>query len=477
MDELRSALRRRAARGHGPHRLVVPTADLPLTRNGKVDRRALAVRALEEGAGRRSAERVPPRNPLEESLVAAAAEVLGRGPGEVGVFDNFFDLGGHSLLATRFVSMLHSRWGIEAPIQLVFDTPHLAALADRIMEAELAEVDDDLLASVLAEMGGGGPAVSVTERIASLTPEQRALFEKLREKQRQAAARPPQPPPIPRGSRPDGRGGLAAVARPGALLVHGAALPGGAGLNIGAATRMRGPLACRRWRRRSTRSSAATPPGAPPSRCVDGRPVQRVAAVAAAAARRWSTSPACRRRGARPRRCAWSARTRPRRSTSSAGRWCASSLVRLGAGDHVCLLTVHHLVTDFLSFQIVWARAGRALDAAVAGRPGRRCRSRRSSTRTSRSGSASGSRGRCWTAWSPGGASGWRDSRWRSSCPPTGRGRRWRACAAGRRPVTASRELSDGAARASPAARGRPCSWPCSPPSPRCSTATPARSG
>ena len=155
VDELRSELRRRLPEPMVPT-VWVPMADLPLTRNGKVDRRALAALALEGGAGRRSAERVPPRNPLEESLVAAAAEVLGRDPGEVGVFDNFFDLGGHSLLATRFVSMLHSRWGIEAPIQLVFDTPHLAALADRIMEAELADADDDLLASVLAEMGEEG---------------------------------------------------------------------------------------------------------------------------------------------------------------------------------------------------------------------------------------------------------------------------------------------------------------------------------
>jgi ribosomal protein L44E len=50
--------------------------------------------------------------------------------------------------------------------------------------------------------------MSVADRLAGLSPEQRALFEKLREKQRKAAARPPQPPPVPSGpskspARPD----------------------------------------------------------------------------------------------------------------------------------------------------------------------------------------------------------------------------------------------------------------------------------
>jgi hypothetical protein len=161
-EDLRAEDLRARLRGRLPEAMVpsvwVPLPELPLTRNGKVDRRALAALAGEEGMGlhRRSAEPVAPRNPLEENLVEACASVLQRDPREIGVFDNFFDLGGHSLLATRFVSQLHSRWGIEVPIQLVFDTPDLAGLADRIMESELAGVDDELLASVLAEMEGEG---------------------------------------------------------------------------------------------------------------------------------------------------------------------------------------------------------------------------------------------------------------------------------------------------------------------------------
>jgi acyl carrier protein len=97
-------------------------------------------------------ERVAPRTPLEETLVAAAAEVLDRRPEDVGVLDNFFDLGGHSLLATRFVSLLNVRHGIEIPLQLVFETANLAELADRIVERELSGADDEMLASLLAEM-------------------------------------------------------------------------------------------------------------------------------------------------------------------------------------------------------------------------------------------------------------------------------------------------------------------------------------
>ena len=147
-DDLRARLRARLPEPMVPT-VFVPLADLPLTPNGKVDRRALA--ALAAASDRPSGERVPPRNPLEETLIEVCAHVLDRDPGEIGLLDNFFDLGGHSLLATRFVSQLQSR-GIDVPLELVFDTPNLAGLADRIMERELAGADDELLASLLAEM-------------------------------------------------------------------------------------------------------------------------------------------------------------------------------------------------------------------------------------------------------------------------------------------------------------------------------------
>jgi acyl carrier protein len=151
-DELRASLRARLPEALVPSAFV-PLPELPLTPNGKVDRRALA--AL-HAPDTRPGERVAPRTPLEETLVAAAAEVLERRPEEVGVLDNFFELGGHSLLATRLVSLLSVRHGIELPLQLVFETADLAELADRIMERELSGADDEMLASLLAELPDDG---------------------------------------------------------------------------------------------------------------------------------------------------------------------------------------------------------------------------------------------------------------------------------------------------------------------------------
>jgi surfactin family lipopeptide synthetase C len=123
---------------------------LPLTPNGKVDRRALG--ALEVEAARSTVEHVAPRTPLEKRLVEAVAGVLGLEAERIGVYDNFFDLGGHSLLATQLVAQLRLQHGIDVPLQLLFDSSHLADLADRVTERELTEADDALLAEMLAEL-------------------------------------------------------------------------------------------------------------------------------------------------------------------------------------------------------------------------------------------------------------------------------------------------------------------------------------
>jgi amino acid adenylation domain-containing protein len=118
----------------------------PLTPNGKVDRRAFPA---PEGTVESYA---PPETPVEESLTAACAEVLGIE--RVGVRDNFFALGGHSLLATRLVARLRERYGLDVPLQMVFDAVDLRDLADRVVERELADVDDSVLAELLGEEVG-----------------------------------------------------------------------------------------------------------------------------------------------------------------------------------------------------------------------------------------------------------------------------------------------------------------------------------
>jgi amino acid adenylation domain-containing protein len=147
--ELQAFLRERLPEPMLPAAWVFLEA-LPLTPNGKVDRRALG--ALEVEAARSTVEHVAPRTPLEERLVEAVAGVLGLETERIGVYDNFFDLGGHSLLATQLVAQLRLQHGIDVPLQLLFDSAHLADLADRVTERELGEADDALLEEMLAEL-------------------------------------------------------------------------------------------------------------------------------------------------------------------------------------------------------------------------------------------------------------------------------------------------------------------------------------
>ena len=106
---------------------VVAVAELPLTANGKVDRRALQELAVETAGGE---ELVLARTPVEEILVAIWAEVLGRET--VSVQDNFFELGGHSLLATQVISRVRDAFGQEVALRSLFEQPTVAGLAREI---------------------------------------------------------------------------------------------------------------------------------------------------------------------------------------------------------------------------------------------------------------------------------------------------------------------------------------------------------
>ncbi|HEV7519269.1 MAG TPA: amino acid adenylation domain-containing protein, partial [Thermoanaerobaculia bacterium] len=95
---------------------------LPLSPNGKVDRSALPAPQWHS-----EVPYTAPRTPVEEGLVAIWQQVLGRE--RIGVHDDFFGLGGHSLLATRLISRVRERFQVELPLRRLFAAPTVAGLA------------------------------------------------------------------------------------------------------------------------------------------------------------------------------------------------------------------------------------------------------------------------------------------------------------------------------------------------------------
>uniref|UniRef100_UPI0012DE9A85 non-ribosomal peptide synthetase n=1 Tax=Actinomadura flavalba TaxID=1120938 RepID=UPI0012DE9A85 len=118
-----------ALRAHAEARLpeyMVPTTftrleALPVTANGKLDRRALPAPDLGDTTGR------TPRTATEHVLAEVFADVL-QVP-SVSVDDDFFRLGGHSLLATRAVTRANARLGASFTLRNLFDHPTIAKLA------------------------------------------------------------------------------------------------------------------------------------------------------------------------------------------------------------------------------------------------------------------------------------------------------------------------------------------------------------
>ncbi|HEX2202177.1 MAG TPA: amino acid adenylation domain-containing protein, partial [Longimicrobium sp.] len=279
---------------------------LPLTPNGKLDRKALP--APEHVS---AAAYVAPRTEVEEALAGVWAEVLRLD--RVGVEESFFDLGGHSLLATRVVSRIRDVLGAELPLRAVFEAPTVAALAGAVEAAWRA-----------------GAA-----RHPSVVPVGRDR-------------------PLPLSFAQERLWFLDQLESDSAFYNIPTALRLSGALDVGALERALGEVVRRHESLRTTFPE------------VDGAPVQAVAPFGgfALAVDDLSALDETRREAEVRRRVAEDA---GRPFDLAAGPLFRAALLRLGAEEHVLLLSMHHVVSDGWSFGVLFRELSALYEAYVAG--------------------------------------------------------------------------------------------------------------
>jgi hypothetical protein len=146
-----SAIRREICKTLPPY--MIPAAfafldALPLTATGKIDRRALP----DPGSERPQLDVafVAPRTPLEETLVAVWAQVLGIA--RIGVSDSFFDLGGDSLKAAQVTARVGAACGVSIELSCLFASPSVAGMALAVIQAQAAQLERGEIERLLAEV-------------------------------------------------------------------------------------------------------------------------------------------------------------------------------------------------------------------------------------------------------------------------------------------------------------------------------------
>ncbi|HZI17268.1 MAG TPA: amino acid adenylation domain-containing protein [Pyrinomonadaceae bacterium] len=286
---------------------------LPLTANGKVDREELERWAAAEQREEAEAGTARPRTALEEVLVGIWEEVLG--VSGVGIHDDFFDLGGHSLLATQAVSRVARAARVELTVGALFEAPTIAALAERIDRART----------------GGRPAsrpIVPTERKASL--------------------------PV---SFAQHRLWFLELFQPGSSLFHMPAALRLEGLLNAEALRESLNLALRRHEILSAKFAVED---GQPVMLLPPRPLELSLPVV-----ELGHLPPARQEEEVGRLAAEEARAG---FDLMQGPLIRARLLRLGAESHVLLITVHHIVTDGWSMNVLTREVGEAYAALVAGR-------------------------------------------------------------------------------------------------------------
>jgi polyketide synthase PksN len=103
---------------------------IPLTSNGKIDRRMLELTPVSIES---TQAYLAPRNDIEQQLVDIWAQVLDQPAETIGINDNFFERGGHSLLLTKVLSMLRKQFEVDVPLKALFDAHSLSDTVEVIV--------------------------------------------------------------------------------------------------------------------------------------------------------------------------------------------------------------------------------------------------------------------------------------------------------------------------------------------------------
>ncbi|HEY0172167.1 MAG TPA: amino acid adenylation domain-containing protein, partial [Pyrinomonadaceae bacterium] len=375
-SELRGFMRERVPEYMVPSAFVLIDA-LPLTENGKVNRRALP----EPGQERVSPGNtfVAPRTVLERVIADIWAEVLGLS--RVGVEDNFFDLGGHSLLATQVTTRLSEIFQVELPVRNTFETPTVAGLAQsmerdpehawqygQIAQAlgELEELSDEEAEAMLererptAEAGRG--TNDGGKRSAPLSPAKRELLPLLLTKKGIGDGKSGA---IPR--RPDSDPCPLSFAQE-RIWFFEQLESGTASYNVPAAVRATGRLDVDVLRRSLGEILRRHEALRTAFEFVGGRPLQRVLPVSPL------PLPVFDLRGVPPQERDAQAMNvigeEVRRSFDLTGDpLLRCALLRLDEDDHVVLLTLHHIASDGWSSHILVSELTALYEAFAGGRP------------------------------------------------------------------------------------------------------------
>ncbi len=151
--ELRQRIREQLPEYMAPARVVI-VERLPLTANGKIDRRALTL--MDDGGAEVARPYIGPRTEVEEVVAGIWRGVLS--VERVGVEDNFFEIGGHSLLATQVISRVREALQVKLALGDLFASPTLESFAGVVEGAMLEQADltnlDEML-DLLEQMDEG----------------------------------------------------------------------------------------------------------------------------------------------------------------------------------------------------------------------------------------------------------------------------------------------------------------------------------